>query len=158
MATREEVTALMQGDEFDRLIDILRMGEEAVPILLDIMKDSSAPAFMRHRATATLGEIRSPTAAPDIRAALNDDDPVERIMAARALVQIEGPDAAAALTPLLQDADPSVSIVAMQGLAQVGDQTALAALENLGTDSPDAAVRSEAQAAIIKIQDRDAKA
>lgn len=154
MATREEIVALMQGDEFDGLITLIQMGDEAVPILLDIMKDSSSPAFMRYRATSTLGEIRSPVAAPDIRAALGDADPVQRLMAARALVKIEGESATEALTPLLRDADPSVSIVAMQGLAQVGDHSAVAALEKLGTEVTDDHLRNEAKATIKKIQDR----
>jgi HEAT repeat protein len=154
MATREEITALMQGDEFDRLIELLQLGEEAVPILIDIMKDSTAPVFMRHRATAALGEIRSPTAAPDIEATLTDADPVQRIMSIRALVKIVGDGATGALVSLLEDPDQSVSNAAIQGLAAAGNPTALAALEDFKTRSENDILQTQAKDAIKDIKDR----
>jgi HEAT repeat protein len=155
MATREEITKLMQGDEFEDLRELLQMGEESVPILIDIMKDTSAPAFLRHRATVALGEVGPPTAAPDIRATLADADPVQRIMAARALVKTAGTNATDALVPLLSDPDPSVSKVAIQSLAQVGDQRALAALKRIENEGGDDFLRAQAKAAIKNIQERN---
>ncbi len=154
MPTREEIIALMQEDEFEGLGTLLQLGEQAVPFLLEILTDPSTPSFLRHRATVVLGEMGSQAAAAHIEALLDHDEPVQRLMAVRALVKIKGTNAADALGPLLNDPDPSVVKVAIQCLAEIGDVTTIAALERVQAESPHDFLRAQAQAAIKDIQER----
>jgi HEAT repeat protein len=157
MSTREEILALMQGDEFGGLPDLLAKREEAVPALLEILADRSLASFLRHRAAVALGESRSRAAVPGIEAALADEDPVLRLMAARALAKLAGPDASGALAALTEDPDPSVAKVALQGLAAVGNEEALAVLEKMRAEAPHDFLQTEAESAILAIRERTSK-
>ncbi|HEX5718431.1 MAG TPA: HEAT repeat domain-containing protein [Thermoanaerobaculia bacterium] len=154
MSDRDEIIQWMQDDEFGGLPEILSRREEAVPILLDILADRSMPPYMRHRAAVALGETRSRTAVPGLEAAIADEDPVLRLMAARALVKLAGADAVGALLTLAHDPDVSVAKVAVQGLGKVGEGTALAGLERLRAEAGHQLLHNEAEAAIRAIRER----
>ena len=157
MSTREEILALMQGDEFGGLPDLLAKREEAVPALLEILADRSLAPFLRHRAAVALGESRSRAAVPGVEAALADEDPVLRLMAARALAKLAGPEASGALAALAEDPDPSVAKVALQGLAAVGGEEAMNALERMRAEAPHDFLQSEAESALLAIRERAPK-
>lgn len=155
MSIREEILGLMQGDEFGGLPELLAKREAAVPILLDILADRSMSSYLRHRAAAALGKTRSRNAAAGVEAALADEDPVLRLMAARALVEISGAAASNALLALVDDPDASVAKVALQGLAAVGETAALETLERLRTEASDELLRTKAEVAIRAIRNRN---
>lgn len=161
MSTREEILALMQGDEFGGLPELLAKRDEAVPALLEILADRSLAPFLRHRAAVALGESRSVAVAPDItaglEAALADEDPVLRLMAARALAKVAGPEAGSALAALSQDPDPSVAKVALQQLAAVGGEEALATVERMRDEAPHDFLQTEAESAAQAIRERASK-
>lgn len=157
MTKRKEILALMQGDEFDGLGQLLRMGEEAVPVLVEVLRDRKQPAYLRHRAVAVLGEIGAESGGDVVAAALGDEDPVLRLGAARALAKIRGASAADALENLLKDEDPSVAKVAVQCLADVGGEKALAALEEIERQGGPAFLKKPMLEAIGKIRRRQEK-
>jgi HEAT repeat protein len=157
MSTREEILALMQGDEFGGLPELLAKREEAVPALLEILADRSLAPFLRHRAAVALGESRSRVPVPGLEAALADEDPVLRLMAARALAKVAGPEAGSALAALSQDPDLSVAKVALQQLAAVGGEEALAGLERMSAEAPHDFLQTEAEAAVQAIRERATK-
>jgi len=144
----------MQEDEFSGLGRLIEMGEEAVTLLTDILKDPSAPKYLRYRAAIALGEIGAPASADAIQETLEDDDPVQKQLSIRALAKIQGKEATSVLIALLDDPDFSVAKVAMQLLSEVGDETALAALEHQKTENPEPLLRSQAEASIQDIQRR----
>jgi HEAT repeat protein len=154
MPTRDEVTGLMQDDEFGRLPSLVALGEAAVPVLADILSDPAVEPILRQRAAVALREIGSATAIPELTASLNHPDPVQRILAARALAGIAGAGAAEPIMELLVDADPSVAKVAVQMLAQVDDGRALPALTQAAERGASDFVRAEARAAIDEIRSR----
>jgi HEAT repeat protein len=154
MATREEVLALMEADEFEGLTTLRLMGSEIVPILVSILNGPSTPAYLRHRATVVLGEIGAQSAVADIKGSLANADPVQRLTAVRALAKISGSEAVTTLIPLLDDPDPSVAKVVVQCLATVGGTSALARLEQVKSATVHDFLRAEAVNAITEIKKR----
>ncbi|HET6230378.1 MAG TPA: HEAT repeat domain-containing protein [Longimicrobiaceae bacterium] len=156
MATKEAVLALMQDDEFNGLPQLVAMGAEAVPVLVAILRDPAAEPLMRQRAAVALGEIGAPAAAaaPALADALAHADPVQRILAVRALAKVAGAGATASLAPLLHDPDASVAKVAVQCLGAVGGAQAVAALAGVAESGPHDFVREQARDAVRKIEER----
>lgn len=157
MANRKEILALMQGDEFDGLGQLIQLGEEAVPVLLAILRDRKQPPYLRHRAVAVLGEIGVEAAGDEVEATLLDEDPVLRLGAIRALSKIRGASAAPALENLLKDEDTSVAKVAIQSLAEVGGEKSLDALEKLQRQGASEFLRAPMAEAIREIRSRQEK-
>lgn len=154
MPTREEIIALMQEDEFSGLIDLVRMGHEAIPILCDILEDATLPAFLRYRATVALGEIGERGAVDAIRTTLALHDPVQKQMSLRALAKILGQDAIPTLVIYADDPDATVAKVALQGLSDVGDRTILALLERHKAENQHDFLRIQADETLKTLRDR----
>jgi HEAT repeat protein len=153
MALRDKIETWLRGEEFDHLDDLVALGAEAVPDLLDLARQA-ADGMTRARAMEALGRIRDQRAVPVLTGALQTGSSLERLTAARALASVAGGEAVGALTGLLGDPDPSLVKVAMRSLAQVGDAAALAALERASGEPALDSLRGEALAAIQGIRSR----
>jgi HEAT repeat protein len=105
---------------------------DAVPALMEVLKDRHTPADRREAAAFALGRIGTPAAdiVPALIAALKDEKPEVRQRAADALAWIGPParEAVAALVAAIKDDDDKVAAAACQALAHTGDAGATQAL------------------------------
>jgi HEAT repeat protein len=153
MPLRDKIETWLRGEEFDHLDDLVALGAEAVPDLIELARQ--APDGMtRARAMEVLGRLRDRRAVQTLTGALQAGSSLERLTAARALAAVAGAEAVGALTGLLGDPDPSLVKVAVRSLAQVGDAAALAALERASGEPALAPLRGETLAAIQGIRSR----
>ena len=100
--------------------------------------------WSRREAIIDLGQRAGPDAVAALAAALNGDDRLIRIQAARALGDMWGRAAAAALSGLLDDPDPTLRRLAARGLGDIGAAGAVGVLGELLIGDPAAQVRREA--------------
>ena len=153
MQIQDKIHSWLRGEEFDHLDDLVALGAEAVPILLDVARQSP-DEMLRARAVEALGRIGDKRALPAIEEALRSESSLERLTAVRALARTAGSDSVVLLTPLLDDPDPSLVKIVVRSLAEVGDAVALAALERVKEQPAHDFLRDEAVAAIDTIKDR----
>jgi HEAT repeat protein len=156
MATREEIRALMEGDEFHGLTELLDLGEAAADHLAGLARDKSRPAYIRQRALIALGEMGADQGEAAMIENLTDDHPVQRLTAARALTQVKGIAASPHLEGLLTDDDVSVRKVALRCLGETGDPSVLPALEKMADEESEAFLKTEALQAADRIHRRGA--
>jgi HEAT repeat protein len=124
---------------------------DAVPTLMEVLKDRHATADRREAAAGGLGMIGTPAAdiVPALIAALKDEKPEVRQRAAEALSWIGEParEAMPALAAAIEDEEEKVAIAACQALAHLGGHGVAQALF--------AALRSKrepvAQAAVVAL-------
>jgi HEAT repeat protein len=154
MATREEIRALMEGDEFPGLAELLDLGEAAADHLAAFARDKSQPAYIRQRALIALGEMGADQGEAAMIENLTDDHPVQRLTAVRALTQLRGADAGRHLTRLLADDDVSVRKTALRCLGETGDPSVLPALEKMADQETEDFLKTEARLAANRIHRR----
>jgi HEAT repeat protein len=153
MQLKDKIHSFLRGEEFDHLDDLVALGGEAVPILLDVARQSP-DEMSRARAVEALGRIGDRRALPVIEDCLRSGSSLEKLTAVRALARTAGADSVATLAPLLDDPDLSLVKVVVRSLAEVGDAAALAALERVKEQPAHDFLRKEAVAAIDTIKDR----
>ncbi len=96
------MTAALAGDNIQRGSDALtRLGAAAVPLLVELLPDSSRKGERAARVLGDLGATARP-AVPALLRMLKHHDPAMRFEVAKALVQIGGPEAKQAL-PVLRE-------------------------------------------------------
>lgn len=101
---------------------LARIGEPAVPFLLETMKhDESA----RRYAILALKKIGDPRVIRDLIAALDDGDWGVRKVAARTLGELKAVDALEPLIKTLEDDDWGVRLAAVRSLGDLQDQRAI---------------------------------
>jgi cyclophilin family peptidyl-prolyl cis-trans isomerase/HEAT repeat protein len=135
------------------LLETWRLGADApADALLPFARDT-VPAI-RWRAVYSLGRLRAAVAANQLIAALRDEDPATRAIAARALVRDYADSAKLAprtvgevLTRAADDKDPGVRINALRSLATYHDST-LSPPVAWRVDDPVANVRVQAAATL----------
>lgn len=154
-ATRDEIQPLLLAEEFSGLPELVELGEDAVPALLEILEESQEDAFLRCRCLVALGEIGSPLAAPAVIPHLASEDRTDRVHSARALANILGAEASLHLLPLLDDEVLSLRKVAIQCLGSKAGPEVLPALRQVVAESPHDFLRTEAAAAIEQIEGRE---
>ncbi len=149
--------ALSQADPVPAMSQILleswRLGPDApADALLPFARDTVRA--IRWRAIYSLGRLRAPAAANQLIAALRDEDPAIRELAARALVldyagaaKLAPRTIGSVLTRAVDDKDPGVRINALRSLASYRD-SALAAAIAWRVDDPVANVRVQAAATL----------
>jgi hypothetical protein len=98
---------------------------------------------LRRKAVIDLGQRAGPDAVAALAAALDGDDRLIRIQAARALGDMTGRDAAAVLSGVLDDPDPTLRRLAARGLGDMGGAGAVGVLGELLAGDPAAQVRRE---------------
>jgi HEAT repeat protein len=100
---------------------------EAVPRVAAVLGDPGRPGRERLQAALILGVLGSPAAAPALRAAMAEANPVLRARAADALGRVgaEGSEAVDALLQALRDDDYFVRESAAKALARLGRSEAL---------------------------------
>lgn len=153
--SKEEIQPLLLAEEFSGLEQLIDLGEEAVPALLEILEENSDDDFLSYRCLIALGRIGSPLGAEAVIARLESGDRVDRIHAVRALAGILGADVSPHLLPLLDDPDLSLRKVAIQCLGAKGGREVVLALEGIVAESTHEFLREQARAAIEQIQERE---
>jgi len=131
------------------LLETWRLGADApADALLPYARDTVQT--IRWRAVFSLSRLRAPAAANQLIAALRDEDPATRALAARALIRDYAGAAkialraiAGVLTRAVDDKDPGVRINALRSLATYGD-SALSPPIAWRVDDPVANVRVQA--------------
>lgn len=135
------------------LLETWRLGADApADALLPFARDTVSA--IRWRAVYSLGRLRAPGAANQLIAALRDEDPATRAIAARALVRDYADSAKLAprtvgevLIRAVDDKDPGVRINALRSLATYHDST-LSSRVAWRIDDPVANVRVQAAATL----------
>ncbi len=157
MVTLQDVLGLMGDDEFTGLVDLVQLGDKAVPHLSQILNDTSQDVFLRQQAAVALGKIGAAAGARAVRATLKDENPMLRLTAARALTLIKGVEVANSLQKLLKDHDPSVQKVAIQTLADVGREDTLLVLKEMQKQRLPSFLHTEINLALEKLRQRDVR-
>lgn len=131
------VRRYLQGREFERLNELVELGEEAVPILSEILRRDEWE-ISRRRAAIALGRLGSADAVEVLGEAAADKNPAIRVSASRALGEVGGDQAEESLLRLLADEDASVRKWAIRSLGKVGGAKAREALSKfLETEAED---------------------
>lgn len=124
----------------DRMLatgELVRLGSSAVPGLVELLRNRSAPG--RALATEALAEIADPSCADDLALAVEDPEEAVRAFAAVGLVRVGDPRAAAALVRTIDDGQdvlhyPWTSSV--HGLVALGMSALPAVAVLLDSDDP----------------------
>jgi HEAT repeat protein len=149
----DRVKDLLQDEEFGRLPDIVSMGEEAVPVLTDVLSGDADP-LMRQRAAIALGRIGAPTAADALMSALDDPNPPVAIAAIDGVSRLRHGAAMGRIRRLVEHEDPSVRRHAVTAIGAVGEQEDKTLLQEvIGRDASDA-VRDAASRAMRTLLDQ----
>lgn len=113
----------------------LLQGEESFPLLFQALKDPEAA--VRQKAVHLMGTGYHHEFQRQLTAALADEDPRVREMAARALSSYSSPDVVAALQSSIRDEVIWVRMATYESLSILGDEAATPALiEQLSTETP----------------------
>ena len=153
MHLQERIEAWLRGEEFDHVDDLVALGAEAVPVLIDLA-GHAADEMTRARALEVLGRLGDPRAVPVLTGALNAESSLEKLTAARALAAVSGSGAVEALAGLLDHPDPALAKVVVRSLASIGNATALAALERAENTPASEFLQGEIVAAVQTIRER----
>jgi HEAT repeats/PBS lyase HEAT-like repeat len=130
-----------------------RLGPEAVPALIDALKNRAGPK--RYLAAGRLGEIGDPRAVPVLIEALQDYDFIVRMWSANALGRFHDSRAVEALIPCLQDEASCVRSSAAKALGELGDGRAVGPLLP-SLEDDDWWTRVEATTALGRLGDKRA--
>ena len=135
------------------LLETWRLGRDAPADALLPFTSDSIPAI-RWRAVYSLGRLRAPAAVNQLIAALRDNDPATRAVAARALIRsyveaskLDPKTIGGVLLRVVDDQDPGVRINALRSLGTYGDSTFVSRIAGR-VDDPVANVRVQAAATL----------
>ena len=135
------------------LLETWRLGRDAPADALLPFTSDSVPAI-RWRAVYSLGRLRAPAAVNQLIAALRDNDPATRAVAARALIRsyveaskLDPKTIGGVLLRVVDDQDPGVRINALRSLGTYGDSTFVPRIAGR-VDDPVANVRVQAAATL----------
>jgi putative membrane-bound dehydrogenase-like protein len=140
-STQELIAGLTHPAESVRLVASRRIGERgdsAVPALVSLLNDNTAPNYARWHAIWTLDRINDGKAGRDAVIAVLTNTSVDtsiRMQAARQLGTRAAKEAVSALIAALKDPDPAMRFRAATALGRIGDPHAVAALIDQLTDS-----------------------
>ncbi|MCK4833106.1 MAG: HEAT repeat domain-containing protein [Anaerolineales bacterium] len=114
-------SALSDPDEDVRVCAVMGLGERREAAAVDglLMLLLSANGYVGRHIGDALSKIGEP-AVPGLIRALQDERPVVRVQAARALVRIESQQAIPALIEALDDPEPAVEHYAWEALQRMG--------------------------------------
>ena len=144
-ATHTALRGLASTSAFERAnaVKALRVLRDtgAVPALIDHLDDPDQAVGLY--IAQALGDMATPEAFSDLRAALRSQDPKVRWRAAYALGELRDAAAVDGLSALLRDPDVLVQRTAATSLAQIGNRAAMTALVGvLGSPIPSASAAS----------------
>jgi hypothetical protein len=125
--------------------------KEALPGLIEALKDTDTNGRVRGSAAQALGEIGDKVAVPELIEALKDTNDSVRSGAAEALGKIGDKVAVPELIEALKDTNDSVRSGAAEALGKIGDKVAVPELIEALKDTNDS-VRGSAAQALGKIQ------
>ncbi len=115
----EEWYGPQRPDHFsETLLKADTLGAESVPDLKQLVTDSTQPAMARATAVWYLGQFPTRQSVDVIKQVLDEESPLIRKSAARALGSLPGDMKKAALTGLLDDSVRAVRIAAVEGLLE----------------------------------------
>jgi HEAT repeat protein len=156
--------ALVRGDTAMAIGAIGGEAAEAVPMLLELVRDESAKEDARYAATYALGRIGEPAAVaePTLRALVDSDDELMATVAAWAALKVKPGDpvlvekAIPLLRRALRDERDLARLEAAVALGDIGAaaSTAIPILELVAEDDPIKSVRAAAAAALSKIKSK----
>lgn len=153
MPDKEEIIALLDGEDAPQLAHIVQMGQVIVPHLIEIASQHS-DSLVAMRAIAVLGEIGGTAAATAIEEILQGEDDLRRYAAVQAIGRAKGVEATSTLIALLDDENSDITEAAIGSLASVGDATSLAALKSFKAAKSGDYLGEQASVAIKTIEDR----
>lgn len=113
---------------------LVRLGERAVPALLNLLNTDHALA--RHNVVHVLGKLRDPRAIDGLIEATRDTDALVRHKAVYALAQIRDMRAIPALIALLEDPVPDVQLMARDVISGFGEGAMMPLVDALRGASP----------------------
>jgi HEAT repeat protein len=113
---------------------LVRMGDAALPALLDLLRHDNPDA--RHHAAHTLGKLGDPRAAEMLMAALGDSEAKVVMKAAFALGQLGASEAIPALVALLGHPDSEVQISVHDTLERFGERAVPSLIGGLEDERP----------------------
>jgi hypothetical protein len=149
----DEVRGRIEGDDSMDIDGLLKIGENAVPALVQLTAPSVRP-YLRARATHVLGSFPCKESVDRIDALIGDSDYAVRIAAVRSLAQTRGRAATPRLAGALRDRDTGVQKFTLKELARVGDARAIAPIEAFRAATPHAWLKDLATAALASIRAR----
>ncbi len=117
MADEKRIRELVRIAFKDAQDELVRIGEAAVPTLIDALKDKDC--YVRRNAALPLGDIGDARAVSPLIDALKDEDEIVRWRAAWALRQIGDKGAAEPLVVALKDEDKLVGEEAARSLGKI---------------------------------------
>jgi HEAT repeat protein len=148
--------ALLQGEEFNDLEEIVGMPEDRVVPALTAMLADEDP-LIRQRAAIALGRIGSDRAAPALRERLHDPSVPVVLSAIRALGGgMEDAESASEISELLRSEDASIRGVAAEALGDMALPEAEEALTRLLSAEDEEFVRDKAAASLRRLLRRAA--
>ena len=155
-STQDLITALAHPAQSVRLVASRRIGERgnsAVPALVSLLNDSTAPNYARWHAIWTLDRLDNGKAGRNAIISVLTNPQVDvtvRMQAARQLGTRAAKEAVAALTASLKDADAAMRFRAATALGRIGDPQAVGPLIDQLTD-PDRFARYAVFTALNRI-------
>ena len=98
-----EIPQLGTGDQFKALNTLIKIGEPAVPALIEVLQDKGNPFTRRWEAAKALGAIKDERAAEPLIKAMSDENEVVRRVTAEALGKLGDKKAIPVLKETLKD-------------------------------------------------------
>jgi HEAT repeat protein len=155
---RSRVEQLLLADDSLSFLqdELTALGPQAVPLVIDIARQSQRDTKFKERALILLGRLGGDEALQFVASQLVDTDEMVKVASLTALRQIGDTEHMSTVTALLTDESSVVRKEAIKTLALLGDSSSLVSLKKLAQSEEQDFLKDQLNEAIEQIERRTA--